>query len=1553
MLFGKSLRVGGRSWRTAIKNHLVDSSLLLLVVALLAIYALLPKTSSVNESVSAAPAQTSSSCCGSWGQKSNTGPSTRNEQAAVYAARCNRVILFGGRTAGAPGPGNATDETWEWNGGTMAWTQVTTIGKPPARGGHAMAYDSRRNRVVLFGGYNNNFGGLNDTWEYDCVTKTWTQRTPAASPPARHAHDMAYDPILGLTVLYAGSGPFQDTWTWDGTNWAQVAGANQPGIRVDHSMAFDGQRVILFGGTGASGLASAETWGFNGTAWTQLATAGPHPRYRHAMAYDPGCRRVILFAGSSSMANRANDTWEWDGSKWCEVAATTPPVGREYGAMAFDGRGIIVYGGLNNSLANLGDTWRFNCNRPYTYRAGRMDRYRLPKDKTFRGTELSAAFPNATWKDFDDTATDAFVGQTFYFPGSSNIVHAELEIHMKPLPGITDNDTIYLGLLNNAGNFAWAQRIKDLPVVGGSWDAGVQPNGRLFIIDLDSLPNGLANPPNNSLLAKMNADKRLDILVQDDSAVDYVKLRVTFCPRRIYFAGLPHESFNGANLELITSATGQEQLRATPNSAPIPGQDIRVDLGQVEGWQANLLPTEDLRGQGKVMESWIKGRVGGVDNQFIGKARIAGNGNSATFTVDFSTIGSATSQIELFGPNGQLVGSFTAPNGAQMILSNNCPDGLRPVQVKTWKLTCEPKNDVVGVYLYSTICVSSGLGGFNEVSFLRVTAINPTQPRDYVSEAVLCGTGLNNITVTGEGVQFGGKPSTAHGNAGLESAGGSLTVSGIGSNGEDGVKFDLGTVDGFSVDLDEIDPMSNLPEGASVKFEPIGMLANGQNSPLGSLAVARKFPWDVIRADVAPIGGPAMRVVAFNGGAQVANVAPFTGDIGASASPSRVNFSNGQNSGYELEFPEGTSFMIGNLTVQGNTLQVLAANQARVDCWACILNVTASLLPELTLSGLTVTPSCGSAITISPASLPAGTSGTAYPKTQLTASGGIAPYNFSAAGLPNGLTLSPGGELSGTPSQSGNFQVTVVAKDDNGCEGRQVYTLTVANGGCTTITVNPATIPNGRVGQVYNQTFTASGGAAPYTFRLSTGLVMRGTVLSPQGLLSGTPQDPGTFNFTVESTDANGCKGTRAYTVTISSGGLMFYPLSKPLHLLDTRAAAARPGPAFDMPNAKIKGLVTNGTPRVQQARVTFDGVTIPANAQAIVGTATVINNPDPGAYTGTGNVTFYPNGKAKPEVSNLNYAAGQTISNSFTVGLGDSGAFDIFAYSDVHLVIDVVGYYAPPGEGGLYFHPLGKPVRKLETRPELFYPGCETPRAKLQAGSTRTMQGRFTCDGVTIPAAAQALVGNLTAVNANGSGQATMFGGDLNSTPLANSLSYVSTQAIPNAFVTRLAADGNFKLFVSQTTDMLVDVTGYFSPEAQDVNGQGLLLTLLDSPVRKLETRPETFYPGCITPRAPLTGGTETVIPVHGTCDSANIPTTARAVIGNATVVNFISQGSGNVTLYPTAFNRPEVSNLNYVADQVIPNAFTVGLSNDGRFTIYVFSSIHLLIDISGYYAP
>ena len=173
-------------------------------------------------------------------------------------------------------------------------------------------------------------------------------------------------------------------------------------------------------------------------------------------------------------------------------------------------------------------------------------------------------------------------------------------------------------------------------------------------------------------------------------------------------------------------------------------------------------------------------------------------------------------------------------------------------------------------------------------------------------------------------------------------------------------------------------------------------------------------------------------------------------------------------------------------------------------------------------------------ISISPATLPAGVAGTAYTQT-LTASGGTPGYTFAVTtgALPAGLTLSPAGVISGTPTASGVFNFEVTATDSLSNTGTRVYSLTIAG---LTIAVSPTALPPGDLRQPYSQAIVATGGVGPYTFAVAAGALPPGLTLDPAtGLLAGTPMGHGVFNFTISATDALGFTGSRTYALKIGT----------------------------------------------------------------------------------------------------------------------------------------------------------------------------------------------------------------------------------------------------------------------------------------------------------------------------------------------------------------------------------------------------------------------------------
>jgi N-acetylneuraminic acid mutarotase len=248
-----------------------------------------------------------------------SAPSIRSSDGFAYDAESDRVILFGGldyKTFGRT-------DTWAYDYNTNTWKEMA---KGPANHlGARLAYDAESDRIVLFGGLRmETFRYVNTTWAFDFNTNTWTEMKPKTSPPGRNFQAMTYDSKADRVLTWGcfdenGEKPVDESmWAYDfNTNtWTEMKPDNggHPAGRDFTQMVYDAKadRTILYGGT----RGGTETWAFdyNTNTWMKLEpTETPDGIEEHGMVYNSSADRVILFGGfDNSTGEPLGETWSYD-----------------------------------------------------------------------------------------------------------------------------------------------------------------------------------------------------------------------------------------------------------------------------------------------------------------------------------------------------------------------------------------------------------------------------------------------------------------------------------------------------------------------------------------------------------------------------------------------------------------------------------------------------------------------------------------------------------------------------------------------------------------------------------------------------------------------------------------------------------------------------------------------------------------------------------------------------------------------------------------------------------------------------------------------------------------------------------------------------------------------------------------------------------------------------------------------------------------------------------------------------------------------------------------
>ena len=274
-------------------------------------------------------------------------PPDRTAANIAYDTRDGYVLLFGGTSSYYSQPLN---DTWAYSSGV--WTEIFSRESPPAFNGAAMVDDPTDGYVLLLGP-----DILNDSWAFS--GGQWTHLAPSTAPAYRFGECLAYDATAGFVMLFGGiSGThfFQDTWTLSAGNWTLDNTALSPWPRYSAGCTDDptDSGVLLVGGTAViSGVTGPvnDTWVYNGTDWAR-STGSPPSGFvgtPSALGIDPTSNLMLLISGCGDAGCAAGywNIWTYAAGSWSLRGAPYPTLdgtaGFETGTF---GGGVLLFGGL-------------------------------------------------------------------------------------------------------------------------------------------------------------------------------------------------------------------------------------------------------------------------------------------------------------------------------------------------------------------------------------------------------------------------------------------------------------------------------------------------------------------------------------------------------------------------------------------------------------------------------------------------------------------------------------------------------------------------------------------------------------------------------------------------------------------------------------------------------------------------------------------------------------------------------------------------------------------------------------------------------------------------------------------------------------------------------------------------------------------------------------------------------------------------------------------------------------------------------------------------------
>jgi hypothetical protein len=281
-------------------------------------------------------------------------PSARSEHAMSDGPR--GPLMFGGRDAA----GNVLGDAWEFRNG--AWVQLTPIAGqafPSPRAGGVLAYDSLRNRAVLFGGRDQAGMALRDSWVYN-ASVGWVEITPAgnAGPLGRWNHAIGFDGERNIFVLFGGRNNVSvlgDTWVLNGENWF-VGSSSGPTAREEMTLHFDRREgeLRMIGGLDAAGVPVASEWRLDATGWSRVTSSFVYgPMFGHRST-DAANGQMFLAGGYAATQNTQPMSVSYAGP----TTATFGSLGPQFNGFDIGGSPVVLRARTSGPFTSI--VWRRN-----------------------------------------------------------------------------------------------------------------------------------------------------------------------------------------------------------------------------------------------------------------------------------------------------------------------------------------------------------------------------------------------------------------------------------------------------------------------------------------------------------------------------------------------------------------------------------------------------------------------------------------------------------------------------------------------------------------------------------------------------------------------------------------------------------------------------------------------------------------------------------------------------------------------------------------------------------------------------------------------------------------------------------------------------------------------------------------------------------------------------------------------------------------------------------------------------------------------------------------